>query len=39
MKDEMTKLNNKTSKYIDEFNKINSSLLCKFEKISKEDLF
>ena len=37
MKDEMTKLNNKTSKYIDEFNKINSSLLCKFEKISKED--
>ena len=37
MKDEMTKLNNKTSKYIDEFNKINSSLLCKVEKISKED--
>ena len=37
MKDEMTKLNNKTSKYIDEFNKIDSSLLCKVENISKED--
>jgi len=37
MKDEMTKLDNKTSKYIDEFNKINSSLLCKVENISKED--
>ena len=37
MKDEMTKLNNKTSKYIGEFNKINSSLLCKYENISKED--
>ena len=37
MKDEMKKLDNKTSKYIDEFKKINSSLLCKVENISKED--
>lgn len=37
MKDEIKNLKNNNSKYLDEVNKINHSLLCESEKISKEN--